>query len=91
MVGLLRPTRGEVRALFGHSVFDDDRAFSARSVVASACSSRGVVLGAAGMFDNVAFPLRSALGGDEDLIREPVGWKLAMVELNRRIGKPMPG
>lgn len=90
VVGLLRPTRGEVR-LFGHSVFDDDpgvqREIRRRFGM---LFQQGALFSALPVFDNIAFPLRELKRLDEALIRELVWMKLAMVELEPAHGKLMP-
>lgn len=90
VVGLLRPTQGEVR-LFGHSVFDTDplvrREISRRFGM---LFQQGALFSALSVFDNIAFPLRELKRLDEALIRDLVWMKLAMVELEPRHGALMP-
>ncbi len=90
VVGLLKPTQGEVR-LFGHSVFDPDPVIR-RDVRRrfGMLFQQGALFSALSVFDNIAFPLRELKRLDEDLIRELVWMKLAMVELEPRHGGLMP-
>lgn len=90
VVGLLKPTQGEVR-LFGHSVFGSDpdvqRDLRRRFGM---LFQHGALFSALPVFDNIAFPLRELKRLDEDLIRELVWMKLAMVELEPAHGLLMP-
>ena len=90
VVGLLKPTQGEVR-LFGHSVFGSDpdiqRNLRRRFGM---LFQHGALYSALPVFDNIAFPLRELKRLDEDLIRELVWMKLAMVELEPAQGRLMP-
>ena len=90
VVGLLKPTQGEVR-LFGHSVFGSDpdiqRDLRRRFGM---LFQHGALYSALPVFDNIAFPLRELKRLDEDLIRELVWMKLAMVELEPAQGRLMP-
>lgn len=90
IVGLLKPTKGEVR-LFGHSVFGPDpdiqRDMRRRFGM---LFQHGALFSALPVFDNIAFPLRELKRLDEELIRELVWMKLAMVELEPAHGRLMP-
>ncbi len=90
IVGLLKPTKGEVR-LFGHSVFGADpyiqRDMRRRFGM---LFQHGALFSALPVFDNIAFPLRELKRLDEELIRELVWMKLAMVELEPAHGRLMP-
>ncbi|MBK9447705.1 MAG: ATP-binding cassette domain-containing protein [Betaproteobacteria bacterium] len=90
VVGLLKPTQGEVR-LFGYSVFGSDpdiqRDLRRRFGM---LFQHGALYSALPVFDNIAFPLRELKRLDEDLIRELVWMKLAMVELEPAQGRLMP-
>lgn len=90
IVGLLRPTSGIVR-MFGEPVFDappeiqrdQRRRFGM-------LFQHGALFSALPVFDNIAFPLRELKRLDEDMIRELVWMKLAMVELEPAHGRLMP-
>ncbi|MDQ5902570.1 MAG: phospholipid/cholesterol/gamma-HCH transport system ATP-binding protein [Pseudomonadota bacterium] len=90
VVGLLKPTQGEVR-LFGKSVVDASpdvqRDLRRRFGM---LFQHGALFSALPVFDNIAFPLRELKRLDEDLIRELVWMKLAMVELEPAHGRLMP-
>lgn len=90
IVGLLKPTKGEVR-LFGHSVFgaDPDIQRDLRRRFGM-LFQQGALFSALPVFDNIAFPLRELKRLDEELIRELVWMKLAMVELEPAHGRLMP-
>lgn len=90
IVGLLKPTQGEVR-LFGHSVFgaDPDVQRDLRRRFGM-LFQHGALFSALPVFDNIAFPLRELKRLDEELIRELVWMKLAMVELEPSHGRLMP-
>ncbi len=81
MIGLLTPTRGEIR-LFGEPLFDGDiqreRALRQRFGV---LFQHGALFSAFSVFDNIAFPLRELKRFDEATIRDLVMLKLEMVEL----------
>ncbi|MCP5268600.1 MAG: ATP-binding cassette domain-containing protein [Zoogloeaceae bacterium] len=90
VVGLLEPSQGHVR-LFGEPVN------SAVPMVRRDLRQRfgmlfqqGALFSALPVFDNIAFPLRELKRFDEDLIRELVWMKLAMVELEPAHGLLMP-
>lgn len=90
VVGLLRPTEGEVR-LFGTPVL------GASPIVQRDLRRRfgmlfqqGALFSALPVFDNIAFPLRELKRLDEEMIRELVWMKLAMVELDPSHGRLMP-
>jgi phospholipid/cholesterol/gamma-HCH transport system ATP-binding protein len=90
VVGLLRPTVGDVR-LFGESVFGSSpivqRDLRRRFGM---LFQHGALFSALPVFDNIAFPLRELKRLDEDLIRELVWMKLAMVEMTPADGRLMP-
>jgi phospholipid/cholesterol/gamma-HCH transport system ATP-binding protein len=90
IVGLLAPTRGEVR-LFGRPVLDPDprvRVDTRRRF--GMLFQQGALFSAFDVFDNIAFPLRELRLLDEDLIHDLVHIKLAMVELEARHTRRMP-
>lgn len=87
---MLEPSQGHVR-LFGEPVN------SAVPMVRRDLRQRfgmlfqqGALFSALPVFDNIAFPLRELKRFDEDLIRELVWMKLAMVELEPAHGLLMP-
>jgi len=81
MVGLLRPTAGEVR-LFGEPLLTGNRAEQAyRRRRFGMLFQHGALFSALNVFDNVAFPLREAKVASEAEIRDLVALKLAMVEI----------
>jgi phospholipid/cholesterol/gamma-HCH transport system ATP-binding protein len=81
MVGLLTPTKGDIR-LFGEPLFGGDvlreRALRRRFGV---LFQHGALFSAFNVFDNIAFPLRELDRFDEATIRDLVMLKLEMVEL----------
>jgi len=90
MLGLLRPTAGNIR-LFGVDLNEGDvlvqRALRRRLGM---LFQHGALFSALSVFDNIAFPLRELRCLDEDWIRRLVHLKLAMVELGPVHGKLMP-
>lgn len=90
VVGLLQPTAGLVR-LFGQPVLGssplEQRDLRRRFGM---LFQHGALFSALTVFDNVAFPLRELKRFDEDLIRELVWMKLAMVELGPEHSRLMP-
>ena len=90
IVGLLEPTAGTVK-LFGHPVLDPDplirRAVRRRFGM---LFQQGALFSAFSVFDNIAFPLRELRELDEEIIRDLVFLKLAMVELEPRHALLMP-
>jgi len=90
MIGLLTPTRGEIR-LFGEPLFgggvERERALRRRFGV---LFQHGALFSAFSVFDNVAFPRRELKRFDEGTIRDLVLLKLDMVELLPRHGALMP-
>jgi len=90
IIGLLRPTRGEIH-LFGEPLFsgdvERDRALRRRFGV---LFQQGALFSAFTVFENIAFPLRELKVLPEDLIHELVMQKLAMVELLPRHAWLMP-
>jgi phospholipid/cholesterol/gamma-HCH transport system ATP-binding protein len=90
MIGLLTPTRGEIR-LFGEPLFGGgvarERALRRRFGV---LFQHGALFSAFSVFDNIAFPLRELKRFDEATIHDLVMLKLEMVELLPRHGRLMP-
>jgi phospholipid/cholesterol/gamma-HCH transport system ATP-binding protein len=90
MVGLLLPDRGSIR-VFGEPLFGGgparERALRRRFGV---LFQHGALFSAFSVFDNIAFPLRELKVLDEDMIRDLVMLKLAMVELLPRHAALMP-
>jgi len=90
MVGLLLPTRGEIRVL-GEPLFgggpERERALRRRFGV---LFQQGALFSAFSVFDNIAFPLRELKRLDEATIRDLVMLKLDMVELLPRHAYLMP-
>lgn len=90
IIGLLIPTRGEVR-LFGEPLFgtgiERERALRRRFGV---LFQQGALFSAFTVFDNIAFPLRELKCYDEATIRDLVMLKLSMVELLPRHALLMP-
>ena len=86
VIGLLEPTRGEIR-LFGESLFNGDvareRALRRRFGV---LFQQGALFSAFTVYDNIAFPLRELGHFDEATIHDLVMLKLDMVELLPRHG-----
>ena len=90
MVGLLEPAEGEVR-LFGEPLFAGSReAQKLRRRRFAMCFQQGALFSAFNVFENIAFPLREARVATEDEIRELVGLKLQMVELQPEHARLMP-
>lgn len=90
MIGLLRPTLGEV-LLFGQTHQAGTRAERfARLRRMGVLFQHGALFSALSVFDNVAFPLREFGGLTEDEIRALVYSKLALVELDARHASLMP-
>jgi len=90
IVGLLVPNQGSVK-LFGHSVIDPDpiiRRDLRRHF--GMLFQQGALFSALSVFDNIAFPLRELRVLDEDMIRDLVMLKLAMVELQPQHSRLMP-
>ena len=90
MVGLLQPVEGEVR-LFGEPLFGGSRADQlARRRRFGMLFQQGALFSALNVFANVAFPLREFGIRDEDMLRDLVLLKLAMVELGPEVALRMP-
>ncbi|MDB5808498.1 MAG: transporter ATP-binding protein [Betaproteobacteria bacterium] len=90
MIGLERPTRGEVR-VFGVSLQRGDAA-SLRDLRDrwGMLFQEGALFSALSVFDNVALPLRELHVLDEELIRDLVMMKLEMVGIEPRHASKMP-
>jgi phospholipid/cholesterol/gamma-HCH transport system ATP-binding protein len=90
MLGLERPTKGEVR-VFGCSLHGDDaegvRALRNRWGV---LFQEGALFSALSVYDNIALPLRELRTLDEGLIRDLVMMKLEMVGIEGRHASKMP-
>ncbi|MGE5467991.1 MAG: ABC transporter ATP-binding protein [Ignavibacteria bacterium] len=90
MVGLMQPTRGEIR-IFGEPLFgggaERERALRQRFGV---LFQHGALFSAFNVFDNIAFPLRELKRLDESLIADLVMLKLDMVELLPRHARLLP-
>lgn len=90
MIGLLTPTRGEIR-LFGEPLYGGgigrERALRQRFGV---LFQQGALFSAFSVFDNIAFPLRELQRLDAAMIRDLVMLKLEMVELLPRHAALMP-
>ncbi len=81
MIGLLRPTQGEIR-LFGEPLFTGDaRQETALRRRFGMLFQYGALYSAFNVFQNIAFPLRELGVVDEGLIHDLVMLKLSMVEL----------
>lgn len=90
MIGLMRPTRGEVR-LFGephHRGRRHERFARLRRM--GVLFQHGALFSALSVYDNVAFPLRESGGLSEDEIRALVHAKLNQVELEAHHALLMP-
>lgn len=90
MVGLMRPTQGEIR-LFGEALFAGDRdAQRARRQRLGMLFQHGALFSALTVFDNIAFPLRELGVVTEDELRDLVTLKLALVEMSPEQALLMP-
>lgn len=90
MIGLLRPTEGEVK-LFGEPMLGGSRSTRfARLRRMGVLFQHGALFSALSVYDNIAFPLREFGGLHEEEIRTLVHAKLAQVELESRHGRLMP-
>jgi phospholipid/cholesterol/gamma-HCH transport system ATP-binding protein len=90
MLALQDTTRGDVH-LFGHHLRKMDAGH--RQQLRNRCGvlfQGGALFSALSVFDNVAFPLRELRYLDEDMIRQLVFMKLAMVGLNPGDAALMP-
>jgi phospholipid/cholesterol/gamma-HCH transport system ATP-binding protein len=90
MIGLMRPTKGAIR-LFGEPLFsgDPERERNLRRRF-GVLFQYGALFSSFNVFQNIAFPLRELKMLDEEIIRELVMLKLAMVELQPRHAWLMP-
>jgi phospholipid/cholesterol/gamma-HCH transport system ATP-binding protein len=90
IVGLLRPTRGEIRVL-GEPLFGGgaarERALRQRIGM---LFQHGALFSAFTVFDNIAFPLRELKCFDERLVADLVMLKLDMVELSPHHARLLP-
>jgi phospholipid/cholesterol/gamma-HCH transport system ATP-binding protein len=90
MIGLLRPTEGQVR-LFGQALFSGDaladRALRRRFGV---LFQQGALFSALSVMENIAFPLRELRQLDAGLIRDLVHLKLSMVGMTPDDARRMP-
>ncbi|MCX7896293.1 MAG: ATP-binding cassette domain-containing protein [Rhodocyclaceae bacterium] len=89
IIGLQRPTQGEIR-LFGETLFDDPRRQRRLRRRFGVLFQHGALFSAFSVYDNVAFPLRELKCLDEMTIRRLVMLKLEMVELLPRHARLMP-
>ena len=90
IVGLLRPTEGEVR-LFGEPLFSGDRQDQKmRRRRFAMCFQQGALFSALTVYDNIAFPLRESRVASEAEISDLVALKLRMVELLPEHASRMP-
>lgn len=90
IVGLLRPTEGEVR-LFGEPLFAGSRLEQKlRRRRFAMCFQQGALFSALTVYDNVAFPLRESRVASEAEISDLVALKLRMVELLPEHASRMP-
>jgi len=90
MVGLLQPAEGEVR-LFGEPLFAGSReAQKRRRRRFAMCFQQGALFSAFNVFENIAFPLRESGVATEAEVRDLVGLKLQMVELQPEHARLMP-
>ncbi|GAB4173659.1 MAG: ATP-binding cassette domain-containing protein [Rhodocyclaceae bacterium] len=81
LIGLLRPSSGQIR-LFGEPLASGDpRRDSALFRRFGVLFQQGALFSALSVFDNIAFPLRELRLLPEDLIADLVMHKLALVEL----------
>jgi phospholipid/cholesterol/gamma-HCH transport system ATP-binding protein len=90
MIGLMRPTLGEV-SLFGEPHYRGSRAERfGRLRRMGVLFQHGALFSALSVFDNIAFPLREFGGITEEEIRALAYAKLAQVELETRHARLMP-
>lgn len=90
LIGLLRPNSGDIR-LFGEPLFSGDaRRDQALRRRFGVLFQHGALFSALDVFDNIAFPLRELKALPQELIRDLVMQKLAMVELLPRHAHLMP-
>lgn len=90
IVGLLRPTEGEVR-LFGEPLFAGNRLEQKlRRRRFAMCFQQGALFSALTVYDNIAFPLRESRIASESEIGDLVALKLRMVELLPEHASRMP-
>ena len=90
MLGLERPTRGEVR-VFGTSLHGSDAVALRRLRNRwGVLFQEGALFSALSVYDNLALPLRELRTVDEDMIRDLVMVKLEMVGIEPRHATKMP-
>ena len=90
IIGLDRPAAGTVRVL-GHSLFELTAAERRRlSYRWGMLFQAGALFSALSVFDNVALPLRELRTVPEDLVRDVVMCRLAMVGLSARDADKRP-
>lgn len=87
MLGLEQPMKGEIR-LFGRKPGRDDEA--AVPVRCGVLFQAGALFSALSVFDNVALPLRELKVLPEDVIRQLVMRKLALVEIDASSAHKLP-
>ncbi|MCB5190576.1 ATP-binding cassette domain-containing protein [Methylobacillus arboreus] len=90
IVGLTRPTKGEV-LLFGKNLHEMDRIPQQRLMNRlGMLFQQGALFSALSVFDNIAFPLRELKQFDEATIRQLVLHKLSLVEMEPDTGSRLP-
>jgi phospholipid/cholesterol/gamma-HCH transport system ATP-binding protein len=90
MLGLERPSRGEVR-VFGTSLHGGDKAALTQLRQRwGVLFQEGALFSALSVYDNIALPLRELRTVSEDLIRDLVMLKLEMVGIEPRHAVKMP-
>ncbi|MGY1488749.1 ABC transporter ATP-binding protein [Methylobacillus pratensis] len=90
IVGLTRPTKGEV-LLFGKNLHEMDRVPQQRLMNRlGMLFQQGALFSALSVFDNIAFPLRELKQFDEATIHQLVLHKLSLVEMEPDTGSRLP-
>ncbi|MPS47766.1 ATP-binding cassette domain-containing protein [Methylobacillus sp.] len=90
IVGLTRPTKGEV-LLFGKNLHEMDRVPQQRLMNRlGMLFQQGALFSALTVFDNIAFPLRELKQFDEATIHQLVLHKLSLVEMEPDTGSRLP-
>lgn len=90
MIGLLRPTAGEVRVFDIDILTANTRELTQLRQRWGVLFQHGALFSALPVTDNIAFPLREFGIRDERLIRKMVDLKLSLVGLTPRDGRRMP-